>query len=364
MTPNPAEKIKRVRALLEAQGLDGVILRRNSSMSWVTDGAALYINTATHHGIAQILVTKKDAHLFTTNIEDPRLRVEEGPLEANFTVHGEPWYEYSKAPPQYTKGLKLGSDDPANGEVNVNGAISELRSVLTPAECVRYRNLGKICAEAMNEAIASVRPGQSEFEIAGRLAHATYDRGALPIVALIATDERIFKFRHPLPVNKKVNSYAMLVLCGRQYGLVCSVTRLVHFGRLSDELKRKQDAVLRIDATFNTRTRPGVKAAEVFKAAQDAYKAGGFDGEWKLHHQGGAAGYEPREWVGRPEAPETVHLHQAYAWNPSITGVKTEDTILVGEKENEVLTQISGWPMQEVEVGGVKMRRPLVRVVE
>ena len=51
--------------------------------------------------------------------------------------------------------------------------------------------------------------------------------------------------------------YAMLVLCGRKWGLVCSITRLVHFGALSDEVRRKMQATAQVDATFIAATRPG-----------------------------------------------------------------------------------------------------------
>ena len=60
-------------------------------------------------------------------------------------------------------------------------------------------------------------------------------------------------------------------------------------------------------------------------------------------------------------ASYVVAAGQAYAWNPSITGMKSEDTILVGEQGNEVLTAIEGWPMLTVELaGGEKWLRPAV----
>jgi antitoxin VapB len=199
-----------------------------------------------------------------------------------------------------------------------------------------------------------------EYEIAGRLAEETYRQGALPIVNLIATDERIFGFRHPLPQDKKMEKYAMLVLCGRRHGLVCSVTRLVHFGPLSDELKKKQAAVTQVDARIIAGTRPGKTLAQMFGEIQQAYADAGFPGEWQLHHQGGPAGYEPREFVANPRAEQHVAAGQAYAWNPSITGVKTEDTVLITPDGFEVMTEIPGWPMVEVPVGGQTVRRPLI----
>ncbi len=55
-----------------------------------------------------------------------------------------------------------------------------------------------------------------------------------------------------------------------------------------------------------------------------------------------------------------VEIGQVYAWNPSITGTKSEDTILVGEDENEILTEIKGWPTYSVEVNRRIYQRPAI----
>jgi antitoxin VapB len=64
--------------------------------------------------------------------------------------------------------------------------------------------------------------------------------------------------------------------------------------------------------------------------------------------------------VATPSSPEVVTIGQVYAWNPSITGVKSEDTILVGAAGNDVLTEISGWPLLEVTVAGQPFKRPAI----
>ena len=61
-----------------------------------------------------------------------------------------------------------------------------------------------------------------------------------------------------------------------------------------------------------------------------------------------------------PRRRVVVSAGQVYAWNPSITGTKSEDTILVGEKENEVLTSIDGWPTISVTVDGQTFERPAI----
>jgi Xaa-Pro aminopeptidase len=354
------QKQDRIRALLAERRLDALLLQKVSSFAWATCGASSYINSAATDGAASLLVTPSGRYLITTNIEATRLEQEEKLGEQGWEFRAAPWHVDNEAVAQLTRGLKLGADGPYPGATDLSSAVSRLRINLMPEEGKRFRALGRLCAEAMDSAVRAVRPGQTEYQIAGLLAHEAQSRGAQPIVNLIATDERIFKFRHPLPTDKKLDRYAMLILCGRKWGLVGSITRFVHFGLLPDQVRRKAEATARIDATFIAATRPGQSLGQIFGHATAAYAQAGFPGEWQLHHQGGPASYEPREILATPGSTHIVAVGQAYAWNPSITGTKSEDTILVGEKDNEVLTTISGWPSLSVTIGGQTMARPAI----
>jgi antitoxin VapB len=212
----------------------------------------------------------------------------------------------------------------------------------------------------MEASVACLKPGMKEIEIAAVLGEQAQRRGLLPIVNLIATDERIYSYRHPLPTTKKLNRYAMLVLCGRRHGLVASITRLVYFGTMPDDLRRKAEAVAEIDATLISATRPGRTLGEVFRIGQASYARLGFPDEWQLHHQGGPAGYRPREVIATPDSELRVKTGQGYAWNPSITGTKSEDSIMVGEDCAEILTEIPGWPTLSIEAGGQQILRPAI----
>jgi len=103
---------------------------------------------------------------------------------------------------------------------------------------------------------------------------------------------------------------------------------------------------------------------DVFKCAQSAYAAAGYPDEWKLHHQGGSAGYAPREVTATPISTEPILVGQAFAWNPSIIGSKSEDTILVGEESNEIITEMADWPSMDVQVGQQVIKRPAILVKE
>lgn len=353
-------KLQQVRQLLAARQLDAVLITRLSNFAWLTDGATCYVNTASDFGVANLLVTSQAVYLLTNTIEAPRLQTEEplADLAPDFKVA--PWYQANPALSELTTNRLLGADAPMTGAMDLSGDFVNLRARLTLAEQQRFAELGQLCAAGMDAAVRQVRPGLTEFQIAGLLSQQVFARGVQPIVLLIATDERIFKVRHPIPTGRVMEKYAMLVLCGRRHGLVASITRLVHFGKLSEELRRKQEACAQVDATFISRTRPGVRAADIFQAAVDAYATAGFPGEWQHHHQGGPASYEPRDWVATPDSTQVVQEGQVYAWNPSIAGVKSEDTILVGAQANRVLTAIEGWPTLTVVVDGQSWQRPAI----
>jgi Xaa-Pro aminopeptidase len=353
-------KQNRIQDLLAKHQLDALLLQRISSFAWATCGAASYVNRAASHGEAALLITPSGRYLLTNNIEATRLQQEEDLPEQGWQFEIAPWHEAQNAVSRWTLDLRLGADGPYPDAANLSGEVARLRAALGPEEGERFRTLGRLCAEAMDDAVRAVRPGQTEYQIASHLAHAAETRGVQAIVNLVAADERVFAFRHPLPTAKELERYAMLVLCGRRWGLVCSVTRLVHFGPLPADLRRKAEAVAEVDATFIAATRPGQSLAEIFRQAAATYAQTGYPDEWQLHHQGGPAGYEPREYLATPDSGDVVLAGQAYAWNPSIAGTKSEDTVLVGEESTEVLTAIGGWPTLRIMVAGQEYARPAI----
>ena len=75
------------------------------------------------------------------------------------------------------------------------------------------------------------------------------------------------------------------------------------------------------------------------------YAETGFAEEWQLHHQGGLAGYEPREILARPGENTLAAPRMAFAWNPSAPGVKSEDTfLLLPDGTKEIITRTPALP--------------------
>jgi Xaa-Pro aminopeptidase len=357
-------KLAILAGLMNDHHLEAMLIRRIPNFAWATCGASAYVNCATEESTASLLICASGRYLITNNIEAPRLEKEEGLAAQGWEFRVGQWNEPQGDVEELARGVRLGADSPYPGAIDLADAFPRLRVNLHPQEQSRLKEVAVACAAAMNRAIRAVHPGLTENDIAALLAKEALRLGLVPIVNLVAVDDRVSALRHPLPTNKVMQRYAMLVLCGRQYGLVCSVTRLVHFGRLPDHLRRRAEGVASVDAAFIGSTRPGRRMGQIFRAGQEAYARVGFPEEWRLHHQGGPVGYEPREFVVSEGTEDVVKTGQAYAWNPTITGAKSEDTVLVGPDSTDTLTAMEDWPMLEAEFDGHRLWRPAVLEVD
>jgi antitoxin VapB len=178
------------------------------------------------------------------------------------------------------------------------------------------------------------------------------------LVTLVAADDRLAKYRHPVPTSEKFEKTVMLVTCGRRHGLIVSLTRIATIGRASSELIRRTEAAAFVNASLWHATREGTSGGELYDTAAIAYGEAGFPDEIDKHHQGGGAGYRTREWVAHPNSIEVVGPDQAFAWNPSITGTKVEETIIVRGGRCENITASHKFPQIVTVIGGVEYRSP------
>ena len=241
-----------------------------------------------------------------------------------------------------------------------DGEIAPLRYELTPGEIERYQWLGAVAGQALSSTAQAIDSGMTEHEVGAVLDHFLQDEGVTPYLTLVASDQRILKYRHPIPTDKQVERTVMFVTCAEAFGLIACATRLVSFGKIPGDLQKRHTACCTIDTVFNLSTVPGASVAAIFAAGQTAYQQMGYADEWTLHHQGGATGYAGRDYMATPGSHETVHAHQAFAWNPSITGTKTEDTVIAASEGLLMLTQSPDYPVVRVETPLGTMERAAI----
>lgn len=351
--------------MLAAENLGGALISSQHNFSWLTAGSTNGVDTSREPGVAALFV-RRDGKRFVlaSRIEMARLLAEEISAEEFEPV--EFAWEEEKASSSFlldrTRALlnektEVGSDLPL-GSRTIEGSLARCRYQLTSHEIERFRLLGQEAGRAIGNLVRTLSGGETEKEVARRAVDTLAANGIHAVVRLAAADERIEKFRHPVPTDKRWESTLMVVVCARREGLIASLTRIVSSRAVSDELRRRTLAAARVNAELLAATREGTTGAELYGVAARAYAKEGFAGEERLHHQGGACGYRTRDWVAHPSSQERVQINQAFAWNPSVTGTKVEETCITFNEGIEPITATPDWPQITVEAGGREYNSP------
>jgi len=280
--------------------------------------------------------------------------------DQGYEIHSFPWCEDCEVElvRELAGGGRVGADHALPGAEDVSSSICPLRYPLTPIEIARYRENGRLTAMAIEETARSVRPGDRECTIVGRLAARLWDYGLDYITTFCAADDRIARYRHPIATDARVQKRVMLCVNSRRRGLIVSLTRFVQFGKVPEDIRRRYNANVLIDCTMMAHTVPGTPVVEAFRRGVEAYARAGFPQEYRDHHQGGAIGYLGRDYKVDFRSKEVVRENQAFAWNPSIAGSKSEDTMIATTDGPEIVSSPVSFPTLTVEVAGRRFTRP------
>ena len=311
----------RLHRFMAEHRFERFFLYRPENFAWLTGGGDNTV--AIGEGAGYLEVSSDKICLHTSEIEAARLRDEE---KADFEIVTYHWY----------------SSPPVHHPNDLEADLTPLRLVLSPEEQEQFRQLGRDTATALGKAMRAARPKWTEAQLAGKIAKEAYARGIQPVVLLVAGEERIFKYRHPLPKNRPLGKLAMGVTCGRRAGLVANLTRMRSWGY--PEVISRYKRVLEVEKRALDVTVPGVTVGEVMHAIVDGYRAIGAPHAFDDHHQGGVAGYRPREVLAVPGEKTKLEIGMALAWNPSLPGAKVEDTFLLTKGGLENLTFDPDWP--------------------
>jgi Xaa-Pro aminopeptidase len=354
-------KLAILRGWLEQYGARAIRLRGVDWFAWATAGASNAVLLAAECGVAEVLVTPDAAYVLTDEIEVERLKREE--VLANWTWQVVPWAQHELREHfvlNVANGGSILSDRPGLHEQALAPEVREARLLLCEQEQARYRQVGRLAAAAMSEALRAARPDWTEYELAGAGAHALWARGLQPALVLAAGAQRLMQYRHPVPSIQPLGRRAMLVFCARRFGLYANLTRFVCFERGrhdADEAAGRalDEQIMALEAVALDACEPGAPLSAVYNALDSAYAYAGCPDAIRAHHQGGITGYLAREILATGHSGIALKNGMALAFNPSLPGIKIEDTFLLDGDDLKNLTFDPGWPSAMVQ----GRRRPL-----
>jgi Xaa-Pro dipeptidase len=356
-------KTERLVQMLNAENLGSVLLNSQHNFAWASAGGNNGVDLSRENGVSSLLIRNDGKRFVLANkIEMPRMLAEEV-SENDFEPIVFDWeaekingnFVLETAQSLLENSSNLATDIFYNPNFRVfEGSIAKCRYQLTTDEIERFQQLGRDAGEIVGNIYDKIDVGQTEIEIANIVKFELGKRNINSVVTLVAADERIAKFRHPIPTENVWKNTLMVVVCAKRNGLVASLTRFFSVGKVADDLRKRTDAVAKVHAQMMHATRPNATGKEIFEITKNAYSDVGFADEELKHHQGGACGYKTRDWVAHSKSTEQVFVNQAFAWNPSITATKSEDTFIVKEDGAEMITISPNFPTISNVIDGIE----------
>jgi antitoxin VapB len=312
-----------VRDIIARRGVAAAALSARRNFAWLTAGGESHIVLSSEGGVATLVVTARDVVAITQNIEAARLADEEL-VGLGIEVVPVPWWEAGAIDQEVAR--RTGTSVAVDADMESD--LSAARSVLSALDQDRLVALGADAAAAVTGALDEVSAGMTELELASAVL-ARLPTARAPVL-LVAADERIARYRHPLPKAVSIERRVMLVIVAERWGLHAAVTRFRDLEPPAAEIAAADEAVRQVERALHEATVPEATLGDVFAAGQAAYAAVGQPDAWREHHQGGTIAYQGRETVATPGDGTLIRAGMAFAWNPSLPGIKVEDTFILG----------------------------------
>jgi Xaa-Pro aminopeptidase len=225
--------------------------------------------------------------------------------------------------------------------------VERLRATKAPEEIAAIRAAAALAADALDEILPAVRPGQTEFEIAARLEAALRRRGSEwhPFPTIVASGPRA-ALPHARTSSRPVMPGDLLLLdFGAQVDGYCAdLTRTVVAGRRADDRQRAMyDLVRQAQERAIRCIHAGMTGREADALAREVIASKGF-GDAFGHSLGHGLGLEVHEAPRvSPTAEGTLPAHAVVTIEPGVYfpgwgGIRLEDDVHLAPEGVECLS--------------------------
>jgi len=344
-------KQERVRAFLDREGLDALVLGRQDNFAWITAGGDNRVINNTDMGEGFAVITKDHKWLVAHHMDGRRFVEEQAP-DQGYELVTLYWHQGFPADKigELTAGMSVGADFALSGARQYASEIVDLHYPFTDLDLKRLRWVGRTSNGILSQVAGELKPGMTENEVAARLAYEYTLRGMSLDALMVGADERITRYRHPLAGDKAIKSYAFLHPAARRWGVHANVTRLVHFGEPPEEIRAAHRAVTTAGAHVATMLAPGVRFADILAEEKRLYAELGYPDEWNYHFLGGISGYTLVDPTRCQDPDARVVERQSYGYFITITGAKFEELMILTEDgiETASLPGDGEWPTRVV----------------
>jgi Xaa-Pro dipeptidase len=226
--------------------------------------------------------------------------------------------------------------------------LAKLMRVKEPEEIELMRKAGEIADRALPAALAAIKPGVTEREVADVLNAEMRRLGGKPMFAIVATGTLGAEPHHDSDDTQIQEGDVVILDFGCSVGgYLSDITRTVCCGKASDEAKKVYDLVLRAHRAGRAAIMPGIACQEVDRAARRVIDEAGY-GEFFMHRTGhgiGSRGHEEPfiiEGNELPLAPGHCFSVEPGVYLPGQLGVRIENIVVCTENGHESLNEEPG----------------------
>jgi len=228
---------------------------------------------------------------------------------------------------------------------SVNAVVAYLRSIKDDSESEAIKASAAIAAKALRQVRRYIKPGITEYELAGRLDFFIRKLGAKnSFETIVAFGSNASRPHHQPSPRKLRRKDSMLIDFGAKYKGYCSdITRCFTVGGSTNFYKRVYDVVQRAQAAAIRAVKAGAQIVDVDSTAREVIRENNLPVYG--HGTGHGLGLEIHELPfvkdhskGNLEAGEVITIEPGI-YIPGKLGVRIEDDVLVTETGCEVLTR-------------------------
>src|SRR5580658_10117467 len=232
--------------------------------------------------------------------------------------------------------------------ISAAGLVGTLRARKEASELARMRQAAILAGDVLASAIALLKPGVMENEVAAEIEYQMRKRGASgpAFETIVAFGERS-ALPHARPTAKRLRKNELVVLdLGAILAHYCSdITRTVYVGKAPGRVKQWYRAVLEAQIAAIAAVRAGASCGDVDAAARQVLAGYKLDRLF-THSTGHGLGLEVHE-DPRVARGQKVRLEPGFVvtiepgvYMAGVGGTRIEDDVAVHPESTEVLTRI------------------------
>jgi len=358
-------RLKRCRQLMKEAGLNVLLLTKPSNMFYLTgDGRLCAYTMITQDGKVALGVPQTDVmdvkqlahfdqivgfddevgmiHSIAHNFE--HFGIKEGTVGLEYTYLTQSMMGMLTHPHAKPAGIAV---------KDCTHLLSELRIVKDKEEIKRIKASAKVAVKGMKAAVAAVKPGMTESQVAAKAEYAMRRAGAEEFWRTYVSSGPRTNIAHGLPTLRKLQAgdLVMIDIHPIVNGYSADICRTVCVGKPTAEQQVAYDLYLKAQQTTIAKVKPGVGMVELEQTLHEVIKGGGHDG----HIFGPPIHGVGIDFEESPLPPGHAFFHGEKEPLPLETnvviavgncglytgpwGLRVEDTVVVGSKGPMILTE-------------------------